>query len=551
MSKEKVLIEIDGQTHEVKVGTLLSELTELQEPSPYGPYVGARVNGVLCELTNKIYKPCTVHFIDGTDKEGHLMVIRSLCFLFIRAARELFEDARVTIEHSLGGGLYAEIHTKTQSGDINRLEARMREIVEEDSPFKRMTVSREEAIELFERDGQRDKVRLLEYRSFNFFRLYENGGIQDYFYGLMVPSTGYIRGFKLHSYYPGVVICYPGMDGKQTPGSFHKEPKMAAAYREAKLWASILNAENVCDLNDMVATNRIGEFIRVNEALHEKKIIRAAEEICKDDMGKRLILIAGPSSSGKTTFAQRLSIHLRVLGKRPVSISLDNYYKSRDLVPLDAFGKPDLEHIDAIDVKLLNDHIFGLFEGAEVELPLFDFLQGKRVPGEKLRITPDQPLILEGIHGLNPSLTPMIPDEMKYRIYISALTQLNLDDHNRIPSTDGRLLRRLVRDHQFRASDAERTLSMWDSVRAGEEHFIFPYQEEADMIFNSTLVYEIAVLKKYAVPIIETVSEQSVYADEAARLRKFLNYFISLEDETDVPTTSILREFIGNSCFYK
>jgi len=289
----------------------------------------------------------------------------------------------------------------------------------------------------------------------------------------------------------------------------------------------------------------------VNEALHEKKIIEAAEEITREGKEKRLILIAGPSSSGKTTFAQRLSIHLRVLGKRPVSISVDNYYRSRGEIPRDALGMPDLEHIDAIDVSLFNEQIFALFQGAEVELPRFDFQLGRRVPGPKLQISSQQPIIVEGIHGLNPALTPIIPDDIKYRIYVSALTQLNLDDHNRIPGTDCRLLRRLVRDQKFRNSSAERTLGMWESVRRGEERFIFPFQEEADMIFNSTLVYEIAVLKKYALPVIETVQEQSEHFSEASRLRKFLNYFTALEDESDIPITSILREFIGESCFYR
>jgi uridine kinase len=551
MNEEAVLVEYDGKRHEVKIGTTLQSLAGQAKPSNRGPYVAARVNGVLAELTNKIYKPCTVQFIDSMDKEGNLMVLRGLCFVLVRAARELFAGARVTIEHSLGGGLYAEIHTKISSHDVEALEKRMHEIAEEDSPFVRHTVSTEEAMELFERDGQPDKVRLLAYRPFDFFRLYENGGVQDYFYGLMVPSTGYLKEFRLFSHYPGVVLCHPRPDRAQVPEELKKEPKLSTVYREAKHWASILNCENVCDLNDMVKTGQIGDFIRVNEALHEKKIIEAAEEITREGKEKRLILIAGPSSSGKTTFAQRLSIHLRVLGKRPVSISVDNYYRSREEIPRDAFGMPDLEHIDAIDVSLFNEQIFALFQGAEVELPRFDFQLGRRVPGPKLQISSQQPIIVEGIHGLNPALTPIIPDDIKYRIYVSALTQLNLDDHNRIPGTDGRLLRRLVRDQKFRNSSAERTLGMWESVRKGEERFIFPFQEEADMIFNSTLVYEIAVLKKYAVPVIETVQEQSEHFSEAARLKKFLNYFTTLEDESDIPTTSILREFIGESCFYR
>jgi len=287
----------------------------------------------------------------------------------------------------------------------------------------------------------------------------------------------------------------------------------------------------------------------VNEALHEKKIIEIAENCCKNEGEKRLILIAGPSSSGKTTFAQRLSIHLRVLGKRPVSVSVDNYYKDRSRVPLDEDGKPDLEHLDAIDVQQFNEQLLALLQGEEVQLIRYDFGIGRHVPGRTIRIAPDQPIIVEGIHGLNPGLTPMLPDDMKYKIYITALTHLNLDDHNRIFSTDCRLIRRLVRDSKFRSASGEKTLEMWESVQKGEKRFIFPFFEEADAIFNSMLVYELSVLKKYALPLINAVDAQSPYFNEAARLRKFLNYFLALKDESDIPTTSILREFIGSSCF--
>ena len=549
VGEEKITVTIGGKDFEVEAGTRLDALTKKAAPSENGPYLGAWVDHTLTELTGTVTRSCNVRFVDIGDKEGNLMYARSLCLVFVRAARELFRDARITIEYSVNGGLYAEIHAPIKHKDVVALEARMRAIVREDSPFVRRTVSKEEAMAIFEKDGQMDKVRLLSYRPFDYFNLYENGGYKDYFYGLMAPSTGYLKQFRIFASYPGVILYYPRHDRDYAPEKFKKEPKLSAVFREAKRWARILGCENVCDLNELVDNGGIGEFIRVNEALHEKKNIEIAENCCKDEGEKRLILIAGPSSSGKTTFAQRLSIHLRVLGKRPVSISVDNYYKSRSDIPLDEDGKPDLEHLNAIDVQRFNEQLLALLQGEEVELVRYDFATGRHVPGRTLRLTPDQPIIVEGIHGLNPGLTPMLTDDMKYKIYITALTHLNLDDHNRISSNDCRLIRRLVRDSKYRSASGEITLEMWESVQKGEQRFIFPFLGEADMVFNSMLVYELAVLKKYALPLINAVDAQSPYFNEAARLRKFLNYFTSLRDESDIPTTSILREFIGSSCF--
>lgn len=549
MSIEKVLVKIDGRERDIEIGTSLEDLADSM-PKSKNRYIGARVNGVISELHNRIYKSCEVEFVDILDKEGNRMYMRSLCFVYLRAVRELFGKTRVTIEHSVGGALYTEIHTSITEDDIISLEKRMQEIIEENSAFVGRTVSREEAIELFKEDGQNDKVRLLKYRPFDYFRLYKNGEIEDYLYGLMAPSTGYVSEFKLFSYYPGIIIYYPRSGIEYHPERFNRKHKLSYVYREAKRWASILNCENVCDLNEMIQKEKIGDFIRVNEALHEKKIIEIASQICESSTAKRLVLIAGPSSSGKTTFAQRLMVHLRVLGKRPVAISLDNYYKNNYEIERDENGEQDLENINAIDVKLFNEQLSMLFEGEEVEIPRYDFTTGRRTKGELLKIDDDQIIIVEGIHGLNPDLTLSIEKDIKFKIYISALTQLNIDDHNRIPSTDCRLLRRLVRDYKYRAASGEKTLSMWQSVRAGEEKFIFPFQEESDAIFNSTLVYEIAILKNMALPIINDVSEKSEYYYEATRLRKFLNYFSSFNDVCDIPNNSIMREFIGGSCFF-
>ncbi len=549
MSIEKVLVKIDGHERDIEIGTSLEDLADRITKSSNKRYIGARVNGVISELHNRIYKSCEVEFVDMLDKEGNRMYMRSLCFVYLRAVRELFGKTRVTIEHSVGGALYTEIHTSISEDDIISLENRMREIIEENSAFVGRTVSREEAIELFKEDGQNDKVRLLKYRPFDYFRLYKNGEIEDYLYGLMAPSTGYVSEFKLFSYYPGIIIYYPRRGIEYHPERFNRKHKLSYVYREAKRWASILNCENVCDLNEMIQKEKIGDFIRVNEALHEKKIIEIASQICESSTAKRLVLIAGPSSSGKTTFAQRLIVHLRVLGKRPVAISLDNYYKNNYEIERDENGEQDLENINAIDVKLFNEQLSMLFKGEEVEIPRYDFTTGRRTKGELLKIDEDQIIIVEGIHGLNPDLTMSIEKDIKFKIYISALTQLNIDDHNRIPSTDCRLLRRLVRDYKYRAASGEKTFSMWQSVRAGEEKFIFPFQEESDAIFNSTLVYEIAILKNMALPIINDVDEKSEYYYEATRLRKFLNYFSSFNDVCDIPNNSIMREFIGGSCF--
>jgi uridine kinase len=367
----------------------------------------------------------------------------------------------------------------------------------------------------------------------------------------MVPSTGYLKNFKLQHYSPGIVIQFPTHECNGEIPKFESHPKLFKIFREAEKWGEILQIDYVAALNDIIVSKKEGEFIRIAEALHEKKIAEIADRIAETINKRQLILIAGPSSSGKTTFAQRLMIQLRVNGLNPVSISLDDYFVDRENTPRDEAGQYDFESLHAIDIELFNKDLNELLLGEEVEIPTFNFHTGSReYKGRRLKIKQGQPVILEGIHALNDQLTITIPREKKVKIYISALTQLNIDEHNRIPTTDTRLIRRIVRDYKYRSNNAERTLFLWNSVRRGEERNIFPYQEEADIMFNSALVYELSVLKKYAESLLRQVDNTSSYYSEAKRLLKFLNYFVALENEVEIPRTSILREFIGNSSFH-
>jgi uridine kinase len=469
----------------------------------------------------------------------------------ITAAKDLFPTGEVTVEHSLSKGLYCELHLEQEvtPQDVQNLEKRMREIVDEERPLLRKSLPLAEAISLFETAGQVEKVRLLRLLKREKVSIYYCGDIYDYFYGNMVPSTGYLQCFELVFYHPGVILRFPEKEKPDVLPTFVEQPKLAQIFLEAERWGRILHCGYVSTLNEHVLNEQAADIIRVAEALHEKKIAQIADFISEHRKEVRVILVAGPSSSGKTTFAQRLNIQLRVNGVRPVSISLDDYFVDREFTPLDEKGNYDFEAIEAIDLDLFNEHLIHLLQGEQVKIPSYNFLTGEReYRGNSIQIAKDQPLIVEGIHGLNERLTNAISREQKVKIYISALTQLSIDNHNRIPTTDARLIRRIVRDSQFRAHDALQTLQIWPSVRRGEERNIFPYQEEADIMFNSALIYELGVLKKYAEPLLEKISAESIQYSEAKRLLNFLAYFHSIADD-EVPTNSILGEFIGKSCF--
>jgi uridine kinase len=544
----RVKIGRDGrEVREFPRGITLIELSREYEGQSIAQVVAARVNGELRELTYPLTEDSTVEFLDlGTD-DGQRIYTRSLSFLLIRATQDVLPGAAVSIEHSLGNGLYIEIHgdSPLTEEDVAVLEMRMKELVEADLPFRKKRLPLHQAQQLFQKQGQTDKVRLLKYRAKDYLNVYELDGLVDYFFGYMVPSTGFLRLFTLHFNLPGLILLFPKKYSPTVLPKYQDQPKLAAVFREAERWGEILEVADVGSLNDLIVSGHGPELVRISEALHEKKIAQIADQITANREA-RLVLIAGPSSSGKTTFTQRLYIQLRVNGLRPVTISLDDYFVDREATPRDEAGQYDFEALEALDLKLFNHQLVQLIQGDEVEVPVFDFKRGARTwVGRRIKVEPGQPLLIEGIHGLNERLTPSIPKDKKFKIYVSALTQLNVDRHNRIPTTDTRLLRRIVRDSKYRSAQAEDTIMRWPSVRWGEERNIFPFQEEADAMFNSALVYELAILKKYAEPLLAQVPGDSPAYSQAKILRKFLAYFQPLEEEDEIPRNSILREFIG------
>ena len=513
--------------------------------------LGIALRGRTASLNDQVEEYALARVLTYADEEGRRIYERSLQFVFLTAAHRLYPGKRVRIRHSLGQGLYIDLPSLAVTGEIvAALKADMEAIVAADLPIQRFSVSTEDARDYFTRTGQTDRLRILGYRRFNHFTLYRIDGLEDYFYGEMAPSTGCVRVFDLKPYGEGIILQMPDVDNPEKPARFVDLPHLLHTYDEAARWHAILNCENAADLNDMVVNRRLREFIRVNEALQERKIQQIADQFVSS--GALLLLIAGPSSSGKTTFSHRLSIALRVHGLRPVKVSLDDYYLDRDAIPREPDGSLDLERIETLDLDLLCDHLPRLVRGETVNVPEFDFRSGKRMEQtHPFSVEPGQPIIIEGIHGLNDRLTATIPAHLKFKVYISPLTMLNLDDHNRIRTTDARLLRRIVRDNLFRGTPPEDTMAMWASVRRGEEKYIFPFQEKADVMFNSALTYELAIMKKYAYPQLLSVTEESPWYTMARRLVKFLNYIQTADVEDEIPVNSILREFIGGCCFYK
>ena len=550
---KKIVVSLrNNEQREFARGTPLSEIATSLAGLYSSTIVAAEVDFVVRDLTFKLEKDCKVNFLDLSTDAGNKVYQRSLSFVMIAAAAELFPGKPVTIEHSLGKGLYCELHLgrSLRQEDIDRLKQKMQEIVSANRPLSRQTMLLSEAIALFEAAGEVEKVKLLTQWQGSEVTIHTCGGVADYVHGIMTPSAGCLRLFDVRLYSPGILLCFPEVSNPGILPPFIRQPKLARVFLEAERWGEILQCSYVASLNEYSATGKIADIIRVAEALHEKKLAEIADFIALHRRQVRVILIAGPSSSGKTTFAQRLGIQLRVNGVRPVPISLDDYFVDREITPKDEYGEYDFESIDAIDIPLFNQHVLQLLAGEEVEMPSFSFHQGRReMVGKRISISKEQPLIIEGIHGLNEHLTEAVPRKQKVKIYISALTQLSIDNHNRIPTTDGRLIRRLVRDSQFRGHDALTTLRQWRSVRRGEERNIFPFQEEADAMFNSALIYELAILKKYAEPLLAAVGSDQPEYSEALRLLDFLGYFHSIGDE-DIATNSILREFIGHSCFH-
>lgn len=548
-----VNIKINGEERQYQIpqgcsGIVLEDIAKNIEDDYKGYIALADINNKLRELSYSVDQDCEVKFLDTSSADGLRVYSRTVSFIFIMACNELYKDSRVVIEHSLSNGLYCEVHLdrELEEKDVEAIKQKMMSIINNNYKIEKISTNREEGIQIFESYGMDEKAQLLKYKEYDDVKIYKCNNYIDHFYGYMLPSTGYIKTFDLKLYQKGIIVLGPSENDKTKPIEFKPQPKLASVYQEAELWSKLIGVDKVTTLNKIIENDEYPEVIRTVEALHEKKLSQIADMI--KDQGKRVILIAAPSSSGKTSFAHRLSIHLRVNSLKPVSISLDDYFVNREDTPLDEFGNFDFESIYAIDLERFNKDLKDLLDGKEISLPKFNFKLGIREEtGKKLKIDENQPIILEGIHGLNPMLTSAIPDEDKFKIYISALTQINLDDHNRIPTTDLRLIRRMVRDYNFRGYSAEKTIMQWDSVRRGEKKNIFPYQEEADVIFNSACVYELAILKKYAKPLLEEIDRSNPSYIEANRLLKFLQYFIELKDTSDIHSTSILREFIGGS----
>ena len=540
-------IEFDHRSTEYTEGETYREIAARANPRA----LAVRVGGETLPLTREPLPGESALGVTVEDVEGKLIYERSLRFVFLYAVHRLFPEARVRVEHSIGTGVYAVLRGVELSGEkIVAIEQAMRDVIDADLPFERVEMSRRDAVRCFKQAGQLDKVRLLRYRPSERLALHRLGDMFEYFYGVTAPSSGYTKVFGLCSYEQGLVLLTPDAEHPDRPAAFTPMPKLMKTFSQSARWDEILGCKNAADLNEMTEKRSLREFIRVNEALQEKAIAAIADQFAAS--GARVLLVAGPSSSGKTTFTHRLSIALKVLGLRPMQVSLDDYYLDRDAIEPEPDGSIDLEKLSTLDVPLFNEQLVKLLAGEPVDVPLFDFNTQKRSPQtHRLQAGPDQPILIEGIHGLNDELTASVPRAQKFKVYISALTTLNLDDHNRIRTTDARLLRRLVRDSQFRGTPPLDTLAMWPSVRRGEERYIFPFQEQADAMFNSSLDYEMPILKKYIYPQLIAIGPESEHYTMARRLVKFLNYFHSSDVEDEIPINSILREFIGGCCFYR
>ena len=541
---------IENKEIKVKKGTTFKDV--IKEYAIDDLVVLCELNGDYYELAMEIPANGDIKLIDANSEIGWKIYSRTLQYIFIKATLDIFKDAIIKIEHSISKGTFGEIY-KSQplnKEDINKIKKHMEDLIERDIPINKIQVSKEEAIKIFEDYGMMDKVKLLNQVDLKTVKLYELDGRYDYFYGQMAYSTGIIKAFDLIPYAHGFVLRNPTEEDVTVLPEFKEQKSLANIFYETERWLDILGVGEVGSLNEKIINKGLTNLTLVSEALHEKKIAYLADSI-STKKNVKVVLIAGPSSSGKTTFANRLGIQLRVNGLNPIPISLDDYFVDRVHTPRDENGEYDFESIEAIDLKLFNENLKYLLEGKEVEIPSYNFKTGNREwTGHKLKLPGNGVIIVEGIHGLNPSLTDAIEDDKKYKIYISALTQLNLDNHNRIATTDVRKVRRIVRDYLSRGYGAEETLMMWPSIKRGERKNIFVYQEEADAMFNSTLVYELCVLKPYAIKELEKIKPGSPVYNEAVRLKSFLNFFKEIEF-SDVPENSILREFIGGSCFYK
>ncbi len=534
-------------------GTTLLDIIEDQKIDTGYPVLGAMVNNTLKELDYLIYKPKTVRFIDYRHPDGRRMYYRSLSMVLFKAVVDLYPKDKLKIQQAVSNGLYCVLETAinrdTHSEVVNKLRKRMQEIIDLDIPFEREELRTEQAIEIFEKFKLDDKCTLMRTRRQFYSSVYKLDDVVNYFYGYLVPSTGYLKHFDLIKYYEGMLLLMPRKDNPEQLGDVTIQHKLFEIFREFKEWVEIIGVPNVGQLNQATQNGKISEIIKVSEALQEKKLACIADMIHDRKEDVRVVFISGPSSSGKTTFAKRLSVQLRVVGFKPLVLSMDNYFKDRKYTPKDENGDYDFESPEALDIKLFNQNLLELFDGKEVRIPRFSFNEGKRFyDGTTMKMKENSIIIVEGIHGLNPVVSKMIPGKRKFKVYVSALTPLSIDSNNRIPTTDNRLIRRLVRDSLYRDYSALETLQRWPSVKRGEEKHIFPFQEEADVMFNTALLFELGVLKRWAEPLLKEVPPITPEYSEARRLIKFLSYILPVP-EKEIPPVSILREFLDGSSF--
>lgn len=541
----------EGQSMEFPQGISLEEICHAFQPALKHPVLGALVNNKVKELKYRVFKPKKVRFFDISNPIGQQMYLRSLSFLLYKSLKDLYPESQLLIQHSISGGKYCEIHNlpcELNNDIITEVKNKMRQLVEADLPFEREEMLTDDAVKIYEQNNLHEKKRLFQTRNRVYTSVYSLDGTVNYYYGFLVPSTSYLQVFHIEKYYNGVLMQPPSRHNPGKCTRVIKYDKLFSVFQEHKNWVKILGVSYVGDLNQHVDNKTVGNLIKVSEALHEKKLAMIADEI-HDRERVKIILVSGPSSSGKTTFSKRLSVQLEVLGYKTVQISMDDYFVEREETPRDEHGNFDFECPEALDIQLFNKQLKDLLEGKEINMPVFDFSKGsKTYPGKRLRLHEDNLLVIEGIHALNPLLTESISNEFKYKIFVSALTQISIDTQNPIPTTDNRLIRRMVRDYRYRGYTALETLRRWQSVRRGEEKYIFPFQENADIMFNSALLCELGVLKLYAEPILSEVPENEPEYSEAVRLLKFLSYFHRIS-EKEIPPTSILREFFGGSSF--
>ena len=553
MNQRMISVTILGKTREYPYGTSYGEIVEEYKDSTRYPIVLVIKDGKLCELHKKLKKDGVLEFNTTGDEIGHQTYKRSASLLLLKAIYHVAGHKnikKVTLHYSVDAGYYYTIDGNVEITEafLAQVKTYMLELAEKKIPIRKRSVGTNEAIEIFHEHGMYDKEKLFRFRRVSRVNIYSLDGFEDYFYGFMVNHTGYLKHFELYPYDNGLVLQLPTQANPSEVPPFCPRPKIFRIQKESERWGETMQADTVGALNEQIVQKGASQLLLIAEALQESKISQIARTIA-ENKDKKFVMIAGPSSSGKTTFSHRLSIQLSAHGLRPHPIAVDNYFVNRQDTPLDENGNYNFECLEAIDVKQFNEDMVRLLKGEEVELPYFNFKTGQReYRGDYLKLGKEDVLVKEGIHCLNDKLSSSIPTESKFKIYISALTQLNIDEHNRIPTTDGRLIRRIVRDARTRGASAKQTIAMWNSVRRGEEENIFPYQESADVMFNSALIYELAVLKLYAEPLLFSIEPGEPEYNEAKRLLKFLDYFLGIPGES-IPSNSILREFIGGGCF--